>query len=99
MITYFQYREQPDGKGYMICPMYHRFGEDWCIKGSWNVLPARFFGLSYPDYLRYCIFNGALVIGKNQMYPTILWKEKNNDFILELNKRANALIKIMEVKG
>lgn len=93
MTTYFYYREQPSG-GYMICPMYKEFGEDWRIMGSWAVLPARLFGLSYPDYLRYCIMHGAQVFGKEHRYPTILWKEKNNGFILELNRRANALIQI-----
>lgn len=96
MITYFQYREQPDNSSYMICPVYHNFGEDWRVNGSWNVLASRFFGLSFPDYLRYCILHGATVIGRGQMYPTIIWKEKNNGFLLELNRRANALIQIKE---
>lgn len=95
MISYFTYREQPNG-GYTICPIYKEFGEDWYIEGSWAVLPARFFGLSFPDYLRYCRMHGAEIIGKNQYYPLIYWKEKNNGFLLELNRRANALIKIKE---
>ena len=95
MISYFTYLEQPNG-GYTICPIYKEFGADWYSEGSWAVLPARFFGLSFPDYLRYCRMHGAEIIGKNQYYPLIYWKEKNNGFLLELNRRANILIKIKE---
>jgi hypothetical protein len=93
MINYFCYRERPDGK-YMIAPIYKEFGEDWRIMGSWAVLPARLFGLSFPDYLRYCIMHGANVWGKNHYYPIVVWEQKNEGFLLELNRRANALIQI-----
>lgn len=93
MKTYFYYRENPDGT-YSLSPMYKEFDEDWRIMGSWSVLPARLFGLSWANYLRYCIKNGADVRGKNHIYPIIHWKEKNKDFLDELNKRANCLIKV-----
>lgn len=93
MKTWFMYRENPDGKS-TIVPIYKNFGEDWKIMGSWAVLPARLFGLSWADYLRYCRQCGADVRGKTHQYPIIAWNEKNNEFLDELNKRANQLIKI-----
>lgn len=87
MKIYFYYRENPDGT-YAICPMYKEFKEDWRIMGSWAVLPARLLGLSWPDYLRYCIQNGATVKGKEHIYPIISWKEKNIRFLNDLNIRA-----------
>ena len=40
--------------------------------GSWNVLPARILGISYPEYLRYARdkYNGTLY-GKGQKYPIV----------------------------
>ena len=93
MKTWFMYRENPDGK-FTIVPNYKNFGEDWKIMGSWAVLPARLFGLSWADYLRYCRQCGADVRGKAHQYPIIVWDKKNNEFLDELNKRANQLIKI-----
>ena len=92
-MNYFYYRENPDGT-YSLSPLYKEFGEDWKIMGSWSVLPARLLGLSWPNYLRYCMKCGADVKGKNHHYPIIHWKEKNKDFLDELNKRANYLIKV-----
>ena len=91
MKTYFYYRENPDSS-YSICPMYKEFNEDWKIMGSWAVLPARLFGISWPDYLRYCIQNGAKVVGREHIYPIIKWDKPNKEFINELNHRANKLI-------
>lgn len=96
-MTYFYFRENPDGT-YSLSPIYKEFGEDWKIMGSWSVLPARLLGLSWADYLRYCIQCGAEVRGKEHIYPIIRWKEKNLDFINDLNKRATYLIKVKETK-
>lgn len=93
MKTWFWWREEPDGT-FAILPMYKNFPEDWCIMGSWSVLPARLLGLSWPDYLRFCIQQGATVTGKNHLYPIIKWKKKNEALMAELNKRANILIRI-----
>ena len=60
--------------------------------GSWAVLPARLFGLSWPDYLRYCVQSGAKVRGREHIYPMIIWDIPNKIFINELNERANALL-------
>ena len=57
-------------------------------------MPARIFGLSWPDYLRYCIQNGATVVGKEHRYPYISWKEKNVEFLNDLNRRANIVIQL-----
>lgn len=88
---FFYYREQPDGK-YMVCPVYKEFPEDWRIMGSWAVLPARLFGLSWPDYLRYCVQSGAKVRGREHICPMIIWDIPNKIFINELNERANAFL-------
>lgn len=44
---------------------------------SYNVVPARLLGFSYPDFLRYCEKNGATLKGKNG-YTHAVWKEKND---------------------
>ena len=93
MIKFFTWRDNPDGT-YSIAPMYKEFGEDWRIMGSWSVLPARLFGLSWPNYLRYCISLGARVTGKQHLYPTIKWEKPNYKILDELNRRANLLIKV-----
>ena len=57
---------------------------------TYNILPARIYGLSYPDFLRYGRdkFNG-LIIGKNSKYPYLIFKDKKdcNKICQELNKR------------
>ena len=92
-MKWFEYRENTDGR-FSIIPVYKNFKEDWKIMGSWSVLPARIFGLSWPDYLRYCIQNGAIVVGKEHRYPYISWKEKNVEFLNDLNRRANIVIQL-----
>lgn len=93
-MKYFTYRDNPDGT-WSLVPDFEVWGYDWCISGSWNVLGARVMGLSWSNYLRYCMQCGATVQGKNHLYPIVHWKEKNLDFLDELNRRANYLI----VKG
>ena len=64
-------------------------------QGSFAVIGARLFGISYADYLRMCRDHyGAEIIGKNSMYPTAYFKptEKLNDLISELNVRANYIL-------
>ncbi len=92
MKAFFVYRDNPDGS-WSLCPNFEVWGDEWCVNGSWSVLGARLFGLSWANYLRYCMQNGASVQGKNHLYPIIHWKEKNLDFLNELNRRAERLVR------
>ena len=64
-------------------------------EGSYNVMQARLFGLSYPQFLRMCrdCF-GAEIIGKGSMYPVAYFKfsKQLNDLIDGLNARANLIL-------
>lgn len=63
--------------------------------GSFNVIQARLFGLTYATYLRMCrdCF-GAEIIGKNSTYPVAYFKQSNelNALIKALNTRANFIL-------
>ena len=63
--------------------------------GSYNILPARFLNLSYPDYLRYCRDRlGADLVGKNKKYvvPYFDKTPEVREFVRLLNNRY-ALVK------
>ena len=64
-------------------------------EGSYNVMQARLFGLSYPQFLRMCrdCF-GAEIIGKDSLYPVAYFKfsKQLNDLIDGLNARANLIL-------
>lgn len=66
-----------------------------CIKGSYNIIQARLFNLTYANYLRMCrdCF-GAEIIGKNSMYPVAYFKRsKELDALIDnLNARANLVL-------
>lgn len=96
-IKYFEYRESIYG-GYTIGPIYKEFGYPY-IEGSWAVLPARFFGVNYVDWLHYCEAHGARLIGKNQYYIIPIWETPNQQILNELNERANQLASILDLKG
>ena len=63
--------------------------------GSFNVICARLFSVSYANYLRMCrdCF-GAEIIGKNNIYPVAYFKSVNdaNKLVNELNNRANLVL-------
>lgn len=64
-------------------------------EGSFNIIQARLFGLSYPDYLRMCRDHfGAILTGKNSKYPYALFdRSKEMDDLIEiLNARANLVL-------
>lgn len=42
---------------------------------SYNVIPARLLGFTYPEYLRFCQANGAILRGKNG-YTHAVWTDK-----------------------
>lgn len=76
---------------YIIRPIHENFHLDY-TEGSFNVICARLFGLSYAQYLRMCrdCF-GAEIIGKDSMYPIAYFKLSQGlkDLIDQLNGRAN----------
>ena len=66
MKKYFYLEESPCNKGkYMICLSHNEFPFEDGTKGSYNVIVARFLGLSYAQYLRFARdILGAELIGK-----------------------------------
>lgn len=91
----FSVEESPYHPGkYIIRPKY----EDFLLnstEGSYNVICARLFNLSYIDYLRMCrdCF-GAEIIGKNSLYPVAYFKRSNELTALVelLNARATSIL-------
>ena len=79
---------------YVIRPIHDNFHLG-STKGSFNVICARLFGLSYADYLRMCrdCF-GAEIIGKGSMYPIAVFRSSKqlDDLISSLNERANLIL-------
>ena len=77
-----------------IIPVHDNFhlGE---TTGSYNLICARLFNLSYAQYLRMCrdCF-GAEIIGKGSHYPVAYFKrsEELDALIKLLNARANAVL-------
>lgn len=90
--SYVESAVQP-GK-YVICPDHELFHLD-STDGSFAVICARLFSLSYPQYLRMCrdCF-GAEIIGKNSAYPIALFKrgEGLDAIIALLNARATYVL-------
>lgn len=72
-------------------------GDFYCnyTEGSYNVVQARLFCLSYPQFLRMCrdCF-GAEIIGKGSKYPIAYFKQSEGlkALIDELNARANMVL-------
>ena len=79
---------------YVIRPIHDNFHLDH-TEGSFNVICARLFGISYPQYLRMCrdCF-GAEIIGKGSKYPIAYFKlsKELSDLIENLNARANLVL-------
>jgi hypothetical protein len=64
-------------------------------EGSFNVIQARLFGLTYANYLRMCRdIYGAEIVGKNSGYPYAIFKFSKGleDLIEQLNARANLVL-------
>lgn len=79
---------------YIIRPIHNNFHLDY-TEGSFNVICARLFGISYSDYLRMCRdCYGAEIIGKNSMIPVAYFKPSKEltNLIAELNERANKVL-------
>lgn len=63
--------------------------------GSYNIICARLLNLSYASYLRFCRdVLGAIIIGKNCIYPVAYFKKGENLFglIKLLNAQANLIL-------
>jgi hypothetical protein len=79
---------------FVIRPAHENFHLNYA-EGSYNLICARLFGISYPQFLRMCrdCF-GAEIIGKNSMYPVAYFKRSKelDDLVEQLNSRANYIL-------
>ena len=93
--TCFEIKEALNGK-YMITPIHDNFFLE-STEGSFNIIGARLFNLSYANYLRMCRdIYGAELYGKNTIYVVPYFKEKSGktkELLEELNNRANEVLK------
>ena len=79
---------------YIIKPVHENFHLD-STEGSFNVICARLFGITYPEFLRMCRdYFGAEIIGKNSLYPIAYFKlsQELQDLLDQLNARANFVL-------
>ena len=97
MTNYFIFRETSN-KGWTICPKHEAFGMP-AIQGSYALFACRILGISWPNWLRLCAQNGAVLYGKNMLYVQAIWREPNKDFLKIINQRANDLAKKIDLKG
>lgn len=91
----FKAEESPYQPGkWIIVPIHENFFLE-STEGSFNVICARLFGLSYAQYLRMCrdLFQ-AEIIGKGTMYPVAYFKRDENlsRLIKTLNSMANTVL-------
>ena len=94
-VKIFYREESPYYPGkYRIAMSLDEFYCDY-TEGSYNVMQARLFGLSYPQFLRMCrdCF-GAEIIGKGSLYPVAYFKFSKQlvDLVDSLNARANMVL-------
>lgn len=91
----FYYEESPYHPGYYLIRAKQEENHINYTEGSFNLLPARFLGLTYASYLRMCrdIF-GATLIGKNEKYPVPYFKlsEQLVTLVKVLNTAATSAI-------
>lgn len=66
-------------------------------KGSYNLLPARVFGLDYADFLRFArdVLN-AKIMGKNERYPRAYFRKTPEvlQMVKLLNKRMELIMNL-----
>ena len=94
-IECFKAEESPYHPGkFTIKPIHENFHLTY-TEGSFNVICARLFGLSYAQYLRMCrdLFQ-AEIIGKGNLYPVAYFKEDENlsRLVKTLNSMANLVL-------
>ena len=91
----FSLDSSPVNEGTYVIRINHN---DFFIKGttgSCNVIMARLFNVSFPDFLRLCRDEfGAELVGKNTLYPVPYFKQKALAQLLcdNLNARANTVL-------
>lgn len=95
MIKYFIKEESPYHPGKYIVAVNH--DNFYCsnTSGSFCLIGARLFGISYAQFLRMCRdVYGAEIFGKNSKYPVAYFKlSEGLDVLLkELNTRAALVV-------
>lgn len=66
------------------------------FESSYHVLCARVLGLSYKDFLHYCYYQKAEIVGKKG-YTHPIWKIEDASKIEEVIKTLNSNWKAIEV--
>lgn len=92
-MNYFVVEISPISNKYIVLPN-HSALKIGPTKGSYAILGARLFGLSYADYLRMCrdVYHANLV-GKNHRYISVLFDSEAdaNSLASSLNERVKFL--------
>lgn len=94
-IVCFYIDETPTMPGYYVIRTNHEAFHLGPTVGSYNIIQARLFNISYADYLRLCRDDfGATLIGKNTYYPVPYFKNKlaAEAICKTLNSRANFVL-------
>ena len=70
-------------------------------KGSYNVIAARLFGLSYPNFLRFAryYYNGTIVGKQGYSYITFKNSSDCDRMVKELNSRWDEMLKERTKRG
>ena len=77
MSKYFIVRETCGFDNYIVTFDANLLPSGMCVTSSYHVLCSRVLGFTYPDYLKYCSVNGAILKGSTgYSYPA--FKEKKD---------------------
>lgn len=91
----FELDTTPTLENHWIIRMNHEQFKLGPTVGSYNLIMARLFNMSYPNFLRLCRDEfGATIIGKNTYYPVAYFSNKiiANRLCDLLNARANYIL-------
>jgi hypothetical protein len=95
-VEYFILEESVYHPGkYSIALNFDNFPSQLRTTGSFNILAARLFNLSYAQYLRFCRdMVGGELVGKNSIYPGVVFNKtmKVNALVRLLNSRMNLVV-------
>ena len=93
-MAYFVIEESPTNQGkYLVKPNFDNLPL-YSTTGSYAVVMARTFGVSFANYLRLCRDEyGAEIVGKGSMYPTAYFTNRNKaqELVNELEKRVRRI--------
>lgn len=96
MKKYFYLEESPYMPGYsMVYANLDEMPFPNGTTGSYNLLPARLLGLSYPNYARFARdVLGAQVMGRGECYPRIYFRATSEvqQFLKLLNARMEMVM-------